>query len=502
VKLFVSYKSDDREKLKPLLDGLHRLKYDVWFDQELAGGQQWWDAILERIRDSDVLLLAVSPAVVESDACDREVQYARGVGKPILPVMIESVRTELLPPDLAEVQIVDFSKPDRDAAFAVAGALQQLPPAKPLPDPLPIAPPVPIGYLGGLAQKIQSPDHLSLDDQLSIVGKLKMGISKPRERDAVIQLIGILRERDDLYYAVARELESIPIPVAQPTKPPDSEQSSPDPAKTPPAPRPDMRPAGAFYSDPLNRHQQRFWSGTAWTGRVRDGGLESFDAMPGPGSSIPQTPARPKPKSSNVALWFIAGGVIAAILLVGGGAVWIASLNTASVTPTPSSQAASPIASPAPVLDPKALMMPSSLIPTIYTQVQDGSITLNNWRGWKRVYQANSSSAPYYWVDVRVFVLRGENPASAVNAGGCDYTFTGETPISTTITAAPAGGAGSKACIYAFSNGGDWVEYITADRYAYVEIGLSRQTATQSDAVDTSASLGIAQLTYLESQAG
>jgi hypothetical protein len=106
MNLFLSYTSDDREKLKPLLEGLHKLKYSVWFDQDLSGGQQWWDAILQRIRESDAVLLTVSPARAESDACGREIDYARLVGRPILPVMIDAVRPEFLPP-LSRVSSAD-----------------------------------------------------------------------------------------------------------------------------------------------------------------------------------------------------------------------------------------------------------------------------------------------------------------------------------------------------------------------------------------------------------
>jgi hypothetical protein len=44
VNLVISYTSEDRDQLEPLLDGLHRLRHTVWHDQELSGGQVWWDA--------------------------------------------------------------------------------------------------------------------------------------------------------------------------------------------------------------------------------------------------------------------------------------------------------------------------------------------------------------------------------------------------------------------------------------------------------------------------
>jgi hypothetical protein len=326
VNLFLSYTSDDREKLKPLLEGLHKLKYSVWLDQELSGGQQWWDAILQRIRESDAVLLAVSPALAESDACGREIDYARLVGKPILPVMIDAVRPEFLAPDLAALQIVDFSKPGGAGAFDLMGALQQLPPAKPVPDPLPEPPAVPVSYLSGLSQKIQSPAHLSLDEQLSIVAKLKMGITRPRERDSIIQLIAWFKLREDLYQATARELESIPIPDIKTTPAVAVQQSSQEITAAP--------PVAGFYTDPLRRHQMRFWSGSAWTGRIRNGAAEGFDGVPGSGTSSAYAAARPTAGNSNRTLWLVAAGVIGLLVLIGGGIGLANVLGNLANTPT------------------------------------------------------------------------------------------------------------------------------------------------------------------------
>jgi hypothetical protein len=37
--------------------------------------------------------------------------------------------------------------------------------------------------------------------------------------------------------------------------------------------------AEGFYPDPTGRHQERYWTGTDWTGRVRDRGSETFDSL-------------------------------------------------------------------------------------------------------------------------------------------------------------------------------------------------------------------------------
>ena len=206
--LIISYTSADRESIRPLIEGLHRLGHSVWFDQELSGGQAWWDTILERIRACDALLVTLSPAMLDSEACAREANYARALGRPILPVMIRRVLPELLPPWLAALQIVDFTQPGDRAAFELIGALSKLSPAKPLPDPLPPPPAVPVSYLSDLSERVVAP-KLDLDEQLSLVGKLKPGLGRPREREAVLEIIRRFRSRDDLYLTPAQELDAM-----------------------------------------------------------------------------------------------------------------------------------------------------------------------------------------------------------------------------------------------------------------------------------------------------
>lgn len=177
-------------------------------DEELTGGQAWWDTILARIRDCDALLLVLSPAALDSQACERERRYAAALGKSVLPIMVEQLRSETLPPDLAVIHFLDYTTGSQEAIFRLAGGLAVLPPAPPLPDPLPASPPVPISYLSELSQRIHSA-VLTLDEQLSLAARLKTALQRPQERDAAMQLLNKLRQRDDLYYVTARELDQL-----------------------------------------------------------------------------------------------------------------------------------------------------------------------------------------------------------------------------------------------------------------------------------------------------
>src|SRR5215211_6864492 len=68
-RVFLSYARGDAGKVETLEDGLRSFGVDVWLDDALVGGDQWWQAILREIRSRDVFVQAVSPAGIESEAC-------------------------------------------------------------------------------------------------------------------------------------------------------------------------------------------------------------------------------------------------------------------------------------------------------------------------------------------------------------------------------------------------------------------------------------------------
>ena len=49
--IFISYNRDDESTVSALAEDLRRLGHTVWFDQELIGGQTWWNQILAKVRE-------------------------------------------------------------------------------------------------------------------------------------------------------------------------------------------------------------------------------------------------------------------------------------------------------------------------------------------------------------------------------------------------------------------------------------------------------------------
>ena len=123
-KFFVSYNRESEVIVKVLVEDVEALGYTVWFDQDLRGGQVWWDHILAKVRECDVFVFVLTSKALNSTACLRECGYAADLGKPIIPVLVaDGISTALLPPVLSQIQLVDYRGQDRNALRRLAGAI-------------------------------------------------------------------------------------------------------------------------------------------------------------------------------------------------------------------------------------------------------------------------------------------------------------------------------------------------------------------------------------------
>lgn len=257
-RLFVSYPRSAAEPVRELAAHLERLGQNVWVDQQLSGGQDWWDTILERIRACDCFMFALCEEALRSKACRAELDYAHRLDRVILPMVVgPPVPDQVLPRYLSKLHRVDAGDP-----LQVARALLHLPDPRPLPSPLPEPPPVPISYLDELADVVDRPS-LTLTDQRNLVGALKQRLARDEDRDAAITLLHRLRERSDVYAGVADEVDATlatyqgsgevgaptePVTVAEGPEPPparrDQPPSTPLRHRSPPPPPPPPTAAG------------------------------------------------------------------------------------------------------------------------------------------------------------------------------------------------------------------------------------------------------------------
>ena len=106
LRIFVCYARVDqlicREVQRFLVDG-----HDVFSDQRIYAGEDWWRIIVERLHWCDIVVYLISPDSLNSEYCQDELKIARGLGKPIFPVLIDEAAE--LPEYFRQYQYADFS---------------------------------------------------------------------------------------------------------------------------------------------------------------------------------------------------------------------------------------------------------------------------------------------------------------------------------------------------------------------------------------------------------
>lgn len=109
-RIFISYSRVDRALTSELASRLRRINGsgNVWYDESLHGGDVWWQAILTQIAQCDIFVYLLSRDSIESEHCLAELNEARRLRKPVLPVLVRA-RTPI-PPDLSVIQYVDMSE--------------------------------------------------------------------------------------------------------------------------------------------------------------------------------------------------------------------------------------------------------------------------------------------------------------------------------------------------------------------------------------------------------
>ena len=317
--VFVSYSSRDGAALAQVTAALRRAHIDAWLDEELTGGEAWWNAILEQIRGCDVFIAALSKNYLESKPCQAELRYAQELDRPILPVQIGPLDSMRVNP-LAAVQAIDYQNPSIESGIELIAAVHaRQANARPLPSPLPEPPPVPFAYLMRLNTALAAPE-LTAAEQAQLFSDLNSGLDtdghEPSARRDLLQLLIRLRDRPDITWKTRTDVEKVLTSIQAEGTPPPSSASTDA-----------FRVAPANYSAPPP---------PAWAAAA-----PSFSAGPPP-PTIPPGPTQPMPlfapQDVNAApprksrkVWIIAGGAVAAL----AAAVVAAIVLIPSPKPTP-----------------------------------------------------------------------------------------------------------------------------------------------------------------------
>jgi formylglycine-generating enzyme required for sulfatase activity len=106
MKLFLSYARVDKPFCVQIAETLDI--HEIWYDQRLYAGQQWWKEILRRLEWCEGFIYLMSPDSLQSEYCIKEYKIALSTGKPIFPVLIHP--DARVPDRLAQLQYADLSR--------------------------------------------------------------------------------------------------------------------------------------------------------------------------------------------------------------------------------------------------------------------------------------------------------------------------------------------------------------------------------------------------------
>jgi formylglycine-generating enzyme required for sulfatase activity len=82
--------------------------HEIWYDQRLYPGQNWWKEILRKLDWCDGFVYLLSPDSVNSQYCQREFEIAQQLGRAIFPVLIRE--NTALPPLLKDLHYANLSR--------------------------------------------------------------------------------------------------------------------------------------------------------------------------------------------------------------------------------------------------------------------------------------------------------------------------------------------------------------------------------------------------------
>lgn len=188
-KVFLSYKREDRPRVKDLAENLRHAGFEVWYDESIQLGDHWWEAILDKIEACDVFVFALSQPALRSIPCQREREYAVALGKPILLIQVGTVNA--VPVEYATVQYEDFSKGNPRTLLRLIGGINNEPENQPT-NPNAVRPLAPIAPVEEIAATLDTQADLDFNDQAAIFYNLKKLTTDPQVRGRALELVNVL----------------------------------------------------------------------------------------------------------------------------------------------------------------------------------------------------------------------------------------------------------------------------------------------------------------------
>jgi len=112
--VFVCYAHEDRAVVYPQIAWLQGQGVNIWYDEGIAGGQNWRAVIGDSLEQASQVLFFISRRSLRSEHCNREVNFALDEGKALVPVYLEHAQlTSDLKVGLNRVQALTCDSSER-----------------------------------------------------------------------------------------------------------------------------------------------------------------------------------------------------------------------------------------------------------------------------------------------------------------------------------------------------------------------------------------------------
>ena len=104
--VFISYASEDRNRVKPLADALQQRGFNVWWDRSLGAGQDYTAVIERELKSAKAVIVVWTQGSISSTFVRDEAGRARDEGR-LVPVLLDPVQ---LPLGFGAFQAEDFTR--------------------------------------------------------------------------------------------------------------------------------------------------------------------------------------------------------------------------------------------------------------------------------------------------------------------------------------------------------------------------------------------------------
>ena len=109
--IFISYSEEDEEITQKIANTLKRESFTIWTNKtDIKAGAKFQEQINKGIEEADNLIYLISANSLRSRYCQQEIEYALANNKRIVPLLVEKIQIETIPPEILALQFLDFTE--------------------------------------------------------------------------------------------------------------------------------------------------------------------------------------------------------------------------------------------------------------------------------------------------------------------------------------------------------------------------------------------------------